>query len=133
MATVAENLQTIKDSIDAIKQSIIDKGGTISGDITTWSDAISGISGSDNLKIFSIGVETRVYVDGMTWGEWVDSIYNTRANFGEFYKEDDVTCRIVCVFGYVCRDSGVAQVVASQLISDSIKYTISPGSGGGTN
>ena len=45
MATIAENLQTIKDSTEAIKQAIIDKGGTISGDITTWADAISGISG----------------------------------------------------------------------------------------
>lgn len=45
MATISENLQTIKDSTDAIKQAIIDKGGTIEGDITTWADAISGISG----------------------------------------------------------------------------------------
>lgn len=45
MATISENLQTIKNSTDAIKQAIIDKGGTISGDITTWADAISGISG----------------------------------------------------------------------------------------
>ena len=43
MATIAENLQTIKNSMDAIKQAIIDKGGEISGDITTWADAISGI------------------------------------------------------------------------------------------
>lgn len=45
MATISENLQTIKNSTDAIKQAIIDKGGTIEGDITTWADAISGISG----------------------------------------------------------------------------------------
>ncbi len=45
MATISENLQTIKDSTEAIKQAIIDKGGTISGDITTWAEAISGISG----------------------------------------------------------------------------------------
>lgn len=43
MATISENLQTIKNSTDAIKQAIIDKGGEISGDITTWADAISGI------------------------------------------------------------------------------------------
>ena len=43
MSTIAENLQTIKNSTDAIKQAIIDKGGTISGDITTWADAINGI------------------------------------------------------------------------------------------
>lgn len=45
MATISENLQTIKNSTDAIKQAIIDKGGTIEGDITTWADAINGISG----------------------------------------------------------------------------------------
>ena len=45
MATISENLQIIKNSTDAIKQAIIDKGGTIEGDITTWADAISGLSG----------------------------------------------------------------------------------------
>ena len=45
MATISENLQILKDSTDAIKQAIIDKGGTIEGDITTWASAISGISG----------------------------------------------------------------------------------------
>lgn len=45
MATISENLQIIKDSTDAIKQAIIDKGGEISGDISTWADAISELSG----------------------------------------------------------------------------------------
>ena len=45
MATISENLQILKDSTDAIKQAIINKGGTISGNITTWADAINGISG----------------------------------------------------------------------------------------
>lgn len=58
MATISENLQTIKDSTDAIKQAIIDKGGTIEGDITTWASAISGIetgggSSSDEEYIFT--------------------------------------------------------------------------------
>lgn len=48
MSTISENLQTIKDSTDAIKQAIIDKGGTIEGDITTWANAISGISGGED-------------------------------------------------------------------------------------
>ena len=47
MATISENLQTIADSTAAIKQAIIDKGGEISGDITTWADAINGISGGE--------------------------------------------------------------------------------------
>ena len=45
MATISENLQIIKNSTDAIKQAIIDKGIDVSGDITTWANAISGISG----------------------------------------------------------------------------------------
>jgi hypothetical protein len=57
MATISENLQTIKSSTDAIKQAIIDKGGTIEGDITTWANAISGISGggssSDEEYVFT--------------------------------------------------------------------------------
>ena len=43
MATISENLQTIKTSTDAIKQAIIGKGGEISGNITTWADAINAI------------------------------------------------------------------------------------------
>lgn len=129
MATIADNLQKIKDSTEAIKQAIIDKGGTIEGDITTWADAIGGISGSDNLKILSIGIESRVYIDGMTWGEWVDSIYNTRSNYGVFYKASN-TGLITCGSGEVYRDNGAVQVVASQLISDSIKYVIIQSGGG---
>jgi hypothetical protein len=45
MATISENLQILKDSTDAIKQAIIDKGGDVSGDITTWANVISGLSG----------------------------------------------------------------------------------------
>ena len=45
MSTISENLQIIADSTSAIKQAIIDKGGTIEGDITTWANAISGLSG----------------------------------------------------------------------------------------
>lgn len=45
MATIAENLQILADSTSAIKQAIIDKGGDVTGDITTWANAINGISG----------------------------------------------------------------------------------------
>lgn len=58
MATISENLQIIKDSTDAIKQAIADKGGDVSGDITTWASAINAIEsgsggGSSSNKIFS--------------------------------------------------------------------------------
>jgi hypothetical protein len=50
MATISENLQILKDSTDAIKQAIIDKGSTIEGDITTWASAINGISGGESTE-----------------------------------------------------------------------------------
>jgi hypothetical protein len=62
MATISENLQILKDSTDAIKQAIIDKGGTINGDITTWADAISGLSGGGS----SSGEEI-TFTGTMTW------------------------------------------------------------------
>lgn len=42
MATITENLQTIKDSTMAIKQAILDKGGEV-GDLTTYADAITNL------------------------------------------------------------------------------------------
>lgn len=43
MATIAENLKTIKDSTAAIKSAIIDKGGTIEGNLTTYASAIANL------------------------------------------------------------------------------------------
>ena len=72
MATISENLQTLKDSTDAIKQAIIDKGGTIDGDISTWASAISGLSGGGSSSseseyifsgIMSYGI-SEVYITG---------------------------------------------------------------------
>ena len=84
MATISENLQIIKDSTAAIKQAIIDKGGTIEGDITTWASAINGIEsggGSDDstpqIKCFSIeGNGKFPYEVGMTWTDFFDSEYS---------------------------------------------------------
>jgi hypothetical protein len=134
MATISENLQILKNSTDAIKQAIIDKGGTINGDITTWANAISEISGgggSDNLKILSFGSESRVYIDGMTWGEWVDSIYNTNSSHYGVFRKSGTDGPIYCNYGEVYKDGGAVQIFASQLISDSIIYGIMHNSGGG--
>lgn len=62
MATIAENLQILKDSTDDIRQAILNKGGEITGDITTWAEAIEGISGGndENIEI------NNVYVSIMT-------------------------------------------------------------------
>lgn len=48
MSTITENLQTIKNSKLAMKQAIIDKGGTINGDITTWANSISNIPSGES-------------------------------------------------------------------------------------
>lgn len=61
MATISENLQILKNSTDAIKQAIIDKGGEISGDITTWANVISGLSGGGSNK------EEITFTGTMTW------------------------------------------------------------------
>lgn len=62
MATISENLQTIANSTAAIKQAIIDKGGDVSGDITTWASAISGISGGGSSE------EEYVFTGTMSYG-----------------------------------------------------------------
>ena len=51
MATISENLQTIKSSMSAIKQAISDKGGDVSGDISTWAGSIGGLSGGGNGEV----------------------------------------------------------------------------------
>jgi hypothetical protein len=45
MATISENLQTIQSSMSAIKQAISDRGGDVSGDITTWANTIETMEG----------------------------------------------------------------------------------------
>lgn len=102
MATISENLQTIKDSTDAIKQAIINKGGTINGDISTWADAINAIESENVLNFVMICITTGyldsdpqtfdsyyicTYENGMTWGEWVNSNYNT---YGFYLSGDNI-------------------------------------------
>lgn len=107
MATIAENLQIIKDSTDAIKQAIIDKGGDVSGDISTWAEAITGISGGGNddtkpeIAVFSFCNKGKyVYEVGMTWDEWINSEYGKMQmehNHGMISSGND---NIVHVFVY---------------------------------
>lgn len=49
MATISENLKTIKDSTEAIKSAILEKGGIIEGNLTTYASAITNLpsGGSD--------------------------------------------------------------------------------------
>ena len=46
MATISENLKTIKDSTEAIKSAILEKGGTIEGNLTTYASAIASLPSS---------------------------------------------------------------------------------------
>lgn len=92
MATISENLQIIKNSTDAIKQAIIDKGGTIDGDITTWADAINGISGGGSeLQKFTISYTEFLFENDMTWGDFVNSIYNIKHYVPYLYIFDKIT------------------------------------------
>ena len=78
MSTIQENLQTIADSTAAIKQAIIDKGGEITGDITTWAEAIKNLSTSPIVTTINFTLASNTYKadKGMTWGDWVNSDYN---------------------------------------------------------
>ena len=47
MRTVAENLEILYNSVQNIKQAITEKGGDVSGDISTWSESIRNVGSSD--------------------------------------------------------------------------------------
>ena len=92
MKTIAENLQIIKDSTDAIRQAILNKGGEITGDISTWADAINGISGGGStLKKFTIASTEFFFENDMTWGDFVNSIYNVKHYIPYLYRSDKIT------------------------------------------
>lgn len=91
---ISENLQIIKNSTLAIKQAIIDKGGTIDGDMTTWANSITNI-----LSGGSGGTESALNFDGVSGNfanaspkevthliikEGVTSMSPTEEGFGSF-------------------------------------------------
>lgn len=65
MKTIAENLQIIKDSIEAIKQAIIDKGGTVNGNITTYANAIRNLENNfdDNGHNYKVVFQDDTVID----------------------------------------------------------------------
>lgn len=73
MKTIAEKLQIIKNSTDAIRAAIVAKGIQVSGNIETWANDIANIG---TIAITINGVEYRSE-SGMTWTNWVVSKYNT--------------------------------------------------------
>lgn len=68
MNTIAEKLQIIADSTSAIKQAIIDKGGEVTGDITTYASAIDSLPNT--------GVSTEYNIDIGTTTENNVNVYN---------------------------------------------------------
>lgn len=138
MATISENLQIIKDSTDAIKQAIIDKGGDVSGDITTWADAISGISGGGSeLKKFTLSFTEFLFENDMTWGDFVDSIYNVKHYIPYLYISDKITTSGDIVYdgtnGIIISTSSSALTpifVTDKIIPNETYYLYTSGSGG---
>lgn len=114
MSTISENLQTIKYSTEAIKQAIIDKGGTISGDITTWASAISGIEtggggNSEPIKFYcTASINSSATATYAGYFENIDFL----ESFGGFAR-----LFIVC--------HGISSVVGSSIVNSSNYNSIS--------
>lgn len=72
MAIISENLQIIKNSTLAMKQAIIDKGGTINGDITTWAEVINNLSSDKAGSVVKITNK----LNGAVLGD-ADKVYDT--------------------------------------------------------
>ena len=140
MATISENLQIIADSTAAIKQAIIDKGGDASGDITTWADSISGLSGGGSgLNKFTISFTEFLFENDMTWGDFINSIYNVKHYVSYLYASDKITAS-----GNMVQDgaNGITlstsssvyiPVVLTDKIIPNATYYLYMGSSGGSN
>ena len=142
MATISENLQIIADSTSAIKQAIIDKGGEITGDITTWADAISGIetSGGSEINKFNIGSNEFVFENDMTWGDYINSIYNvihcspSPYGWGKFtISVSDTVCGINSAPISSSSIEYVPVYTTDKIIPNGIYYMSVGGSGGSGN
>ena len=96
MATIAENLQTIKDSTAAIKQSIINKGGEISGNITTWASAIDKIETSGGGEVVPTLEEKDVNFydyDGTILHSFTKSEFLALSSLPNLPTRDGLTCQ----------------------------------------
>lgn len=65
MTTIAEKLTTIKNALKAIKNSIIAKGQTPTGDITTYATAIDNIEGGGGSSSNFVGITKEVNSSGV--------------------------------------------------------------------
>lgn len=84
MATITENLQTIKDSTADIKQAIIEKGGEV-GNLTTYADAIRGIQTGTSSSFWTGHVD----VEGLKAIGWDDNDISYFQEHGVNWMEED--------------------------------------------
>lgn len=84
MTTISENLQTIKDSTVNIKNAIINKGGAITGNITTYAQAIGDLDLSQSTQISTSGI---LKVDGILGGATLNNSYTDNV-VGIYYMTD---------------------------------------------
>lgn len=84
MATISENLKTIKDSTADIKQAIIEKGGDV-GNLTTYADAIRGIQTGTSSSFWTGHVD----VEGLKAIGWDDDDIAYYQEHGVNWMEED--------------------------------------------
>ena len=133
MATISENLQIIKDSTDAIKQAIIDKGGTINGDITTWASAIGGLSSGGNSSeeeiTFTGTIDTstmEIIIDGTL----SKSFSNTKRVWVITYTDDAVASTTLLSMGENNVSLRVSAISPTPINSSDISLLLTDLSGG---
>lgn len=90
-------------------------------------DGTVTITGGETLISFTIGATTYQAVEGMTWGEWVDSSYNTNG----FYVTSDSHVFTAAGANVVLSEHGTDYVMGSDLIVSDYSYHIN--TSGGSN
>ena len=94
MATISENLRTIANSTSAIKQAIIDKGGNIDGDITTWAGVISGLSGGGSTGGVVLKSDVHFYdYDGTLLHSYTKSAFLALSALPDLPTREGLTCQ----------------------------------------
>ena len=123
MATIAENLQMIKDSTTAIKQSIVNRGATINGNIATWASAI-GVIGTDEDSSGGRGVgEITFYdCDGTILHSYTKSEFLALSSLPNLPTRNGLTCQgwnytLANAQSYV-RDYGKLDIGATYITDD---------------
>ena len=94
MATITENLKTIKDSTMAIKQAIIDKGGEV-GDLTTYDDAIANLpSGGGDVNPIAEKNDVTFYdYDGTIRYSYTKSEFLALSEFPPLPRQQGLICQ----------------------------------------